>query len=56
LAQHIKTGKKFAVKIISKTDGPAATDKGKEMIGENPNQEKERRRKKKKKKKENELR
>lgn len=34
LAQHIKTGKKFAVKIISKTDGPAATDKGKEMIGE----------------------
>jgi serine/threonine protein kinase len=42
LAQHIKTGKKFAVKIISKTDGPAATDKGKEMIGENPNTKRKR--------------
>jgi hypothetical protein len=34
LAQHIKSGKKYAVKIISKIDGPATTEKGKEMIGE----------------------
>jgi hypothetical protein len=33
LAQHIKSGKKYAVKIISKIDGPATTEKGKEMIG-----------------------